>query len=116
MGGACTRPALFDTADVVNLYLSNSEMIDYPRAATSFEQIGSHEYSVLCWLAAARPDVAERVYERGGLVLVDNHIDASTPIWRMIIGLRDNSDIEEYKRLYMNAREQIWLAHIVAAI
>lgn len=116
MGGACTRPALFDTEDVVHRYLSNPGMMDYPRAATAFEKIGSHEYSVLCWLAAARPDIAERVYERGGLALVDNHIDASAPIWRLIIGLRNNSDIEEYKCIYMNAREKIWLARIVAAI
>ena len=118
MGGVCTRPALFDNADVASLYLTNPDTIDYPRAAAAFEKIGSHEYAVLCWLAAGRPAIAERVYERGGLTIIDNRY-GDTPIWRMIVFVRgeDAEKLAECKELYLVARNNLpWLSRIVAAI
>jgi hypothetical protein len=118
MGIACTRPRLVENTDVVRQYLANPEMVDYPRAAAAFEQIGSHEYAVLCWLAAGRPQLAERVYERGGLTILDNRF-GDTPIWRMIILTRmDEFDkVEKYKHEYLIARNHSeWVARIVAAI
>lgn len=118
MGIFCTRPISFDNADVVSLYLSNPDTIDYPRAATSFEKIGSHEYAVFCWLAAGRPMTAERVYERGGLSIVDNRY-GDTPIWRMIIMTRagEFERVEDCKTQYITARNPPeWLASVIAAI
>lgn len=118
MGSACTRPRLVENTDVIRQYLANPEAIDYPRAAAAFEEMGSHEYAVLCWLAAGRPQLAERVYERGGLAIVDNRF-GDTPIWRMIIFTRagEFDKVEMYKQEYLSGRQHIeWIARIVAAI
>ena len=117
MGSACTRPILFENTDVVSRYLTNPEMVDFPRAATAFEKIGSHEYAVLCWLAAGKPDVAERVYNTSGITVVDNRY-GDTPIWRMIIFTRigDYESIKKCKEQYLSVRQAPWISHIVAAI
>lgn len=116
MGISCTRPVISETTDVVQRYLSDP--VDYPRAATAFEELGCHEYAVFCWLAAGRPMTAERVYERGGLTVVDNRF-GDTPIWRMIIMTRagEFASVEASKAQYISARNPPeWLARIIAAI
>lgn len=116
MGSFCTRPVISDTDDVVNRFLSSP--VDYPRAAIAFENIGFHEYAVLCWLAAGQPMTAERVYERGGLTIIDNRY-GDTPIWCMIIFTRmgDFSKVDEYKSMYLTARTSpLWISQILAAI
>lgn len=118
MGTVCTRPRLVENVDVVSRYLTNPDTIDYPRAAVAFEQIGAHEYAVICWLAAGRPQLAERVYERGGLAVIDNRF-GNTPIWRMIIFTRMNDfdKVEAYKKEYLTNRQpNEWVRRIIAAI
>lgn len=116
MGISCTRPVISETADVVREFLTYP--VDYPRAATAFEDIGSHEYAVFCWLAAGRPMTAERVYERGGLTVVDNRL-GDTPIWRMIIMTRagEFAQVDDCKAAYVASRNPPeWLAQVIAAI
>jgi hypothetical protein len=116
MGISCTRPVISETADVVREYLTYP--VDYPRAATAFEELGYHEYAVLCWLAAGRPMIAERVYERGGLAIIDNRL-GNTPIWRLIIMTRADEiiQVEDCKSQYVAVKNPPeWLTRIIAAI
>lgn len=109
--------ALNQNENIVQKYLENPDTMDFPQAAGAFEHIGSYEYAVLCWLAAGRPTIAERVYERGGVALVDDRF-GYTPIWRMICAIREGriDIIDETKRRYLEERSAPWIARIVAAI
>jgi hypothetical protein len=104
MGACCCRPAIRSTDDVIAQYLTLP--VDYPRAARTFEQIGAPEFAILCWLAAGKSAVAERVYDRSGLYLIDNKISAgSIPMWAMIVGARNGDEsivayaVHEYIRI-----------------
>jgi hypothetical protein len=113
----CMHSGLNHNEQIVQRYLTNPDAMDYPRAAAKFEAIGSHEYAILCWLAASRPSIAESIYERCGLSIIDNSLEI-TPIWRMIRAAHEErtADIQVIKDFYLQKRRDPWIARVVAAI
>lgn len=104
MGAYCCRPEFRSTEDIARArHLDGSGgPPDYPRAANEFYTIGAPDFAIFCWLAADRPLIAERIYERSGFYLVDNQFGARIPVWRMIVGARtsDTHVFEEGREAY----------------
>jgi hypothetical protein len=61
---------------------------DYPRAANEFYALDLPEFAMICWIAAGRPQIAERIYERVNFYLTDSQISPINPVWRMIVAAR----------------------------
>lgn len=94
---------------------------DYPRAATDFFAIGAPDFAIICWLAANRPTIAERIYEHSSFYLVDNQLGPRIPVWRMIVGVKtgDAKIVDEGRADYMRAMEGAvprWLERTLARL
>lgn len=123
MGSCCCRPEFRSTDDIARArHLDGSGgPPDYPQAARDFTAIGAPDFAIFCWLAADRPLIAERVYERSGFYLLDNLIGSRIPVWRMITGVKTGDVIlvdegrDEYMRV-MGGHISPWLARTLSLI
>lgn len=122
MGSCCCRPEFSSTEEITRArHLDGAGgPPDYPRPANDFYAIGAPDFAIFCWLAADKPLLAERVYERSGFYLVDNQFGARIPVWRMIVGARmgDIRIFEEARAAYFSimGATPTWVEHALMRV